>query len=81
MDVIEPNEAFVAQGLAVLRDLGLTDEDPRVNPNGGAIALAASGPRLAATALNQLECTGGRNGLCTMCIGAGRGIAMVIERV
>ena len=85
MDVIELNEAFAAQGLAVLRDLGLADDDPRVNPNGGAIALGhplgASGARLVTTALNQLEHTGGRYALCTMCIGVGQGIALVIERV
>jgi 3-oxoadipyl-CoA thiolase len=85
MDVIELNEAFAAQGLAVLRDLGLADDDPRVNPNGGAIALGhplgASGARLATTAMNQLHRTGGRYALCTMCIGVGQGIAVVIERV
>jgi acetyl-CoA acetyltransferase family protein len=85
MDVIELNEAFAAQGLAVLRDLGLADDDPRVNPNGGAIALGhplgASGARLATTAMYQLHKTGGRYALCTMCIGVGQGIAMVIERV
>ncbi|MBX3603354.1 MAG: 3-oxoadipyl-CoA thiolase [Rubrivivax sp.] len=85
MDVIELNEAFAAQGLAVLRQLGLADDDPRVNPNGGAIALGhplgASGARLVTTALNQLQRTGGRYGLCTMCIGVGQGIALVIERV
>ncbi|MGL6111507.1 MAG: 3-oxoadipyl-CoA thiolase [Rubrivivax sp.] len=85
MDVIELNEAFAAQGLAVLRDLGLADDDARINPNGGAIALGhplgASGARLATTALNQLERIGGRYGLCTMCIGVGQGIALVIERV
>ncbi|HUG72886.1 MAG TPA: 3-oxoadipyl-CoA thiolase [Steroidobacteraceae bacterium] len=84
MDVIELNEAFAAQALAVLRDLGVADDDPRVNPNGGAIALGhplgASGARLATTALNQLERIGGRYGLCTMCIGVGQGIALVIER-
>ena len=84
MDVIELNEAFAAQGLAVTRDLGLADDDARVNPNGGAIAighpLGASGARLVATALNQLERTGGRYALCTMCIGVGQGIALVIER-
>ncbi len=84
-DVIELNEAFAAQGLAVLRDLGLADDDARVNPNGGAIALGhplgASGARLVTTALNQLEVNGGRYGLCTMCIGVGQGIALVIERV
>ena len=85
MDVIELNEAFAAQGLAVLRLLGLQDDDPRVNPNGGAIALGhplgASGARLVTTATNQLHKTGGRYALCTMCIGVGQGIAMVIERV
>ena len=85
MDVIELNEAFAAQGLAVLRDLGVADDDARVNPNGGAIALGhplgASGARLVTTALNQLERSGGRFGLCTMCIGVGQGIALVIERV
>jgi 3-oxoadipyl-CoA thiolase len=85
MDVIELNEAFAAQGLAVLRDLGLSDDDPRVNPNGGAIALGhplgASGARLATTAMNQLHRSGGRYALCTMCIGVGQGIALVIERV
>ena len=85
MDVIELNEAFAAQGLAVLRDLGLQDDDPRVNPNGGAIALGhplgASGARLVTTAVNQLHKSGGRYALCTMCIGVGQGIAMVIERV
>ncbi len=84
-DVIELNEAFAAQGLAVLRDLGLADDDARVNPNGGAIALGhplgASGARLATTALNQLEVSGGRYALCTMCIGVGQGIALVIEKV
>jgi len=85
MDVIELNEAFAAQGLAVLRDLGLADDDARVNPNGGAIALGhplgASGARLVTTALNHLERSGGRYGLCTMCIGVGQGIALVMERV
>jgi acetyl-CoA C-acetyltransferase len=85
MEVIELNEAFAAQGLAVLRDLGLADDDPRVNPNGGAIALGhplgASGARLATTAANQLHKTGGRYALCTMCIGVGQGIALVLERV
>jgi acetyl-CoA acetyltransferase len=85
MDVIELNEAFAAQGLAVLRDLGLTDDDPRVNPNGGAIALGhplgASGARLVTTAINQLARTRGRYALCTMCIGVGQGIALVVERV
>ncbi|MBU6491648.1 MAG: 3-oxoadipyl-CoA thiolase, partial [Burkholderiales bacterium] len=85
IDVIELNEAFAAQGLAVLRALGLPDDDPRVNPNGGAIALGhplgMSGARLVTTALYQLHRTGGRLALCTMCIGVGQGIAMVIERV
>jgi acetyl-CoA acyltransferase len=85
MDVIELNEAFAAQGLAVLRDLGLADDDARVNPNGGAIALGhplgASGARLATTAVNQLQRMGGRYALCTMCIGVGQGIAVVLERV
>ena len=85
IDVIELNEAFAAQGLAVLRQLGLRDDDPRVNPNGGAIALGhplgASGARLATTAVNQLCSTGGRYALCTMCIGVGQGIALVLERV
>jgi len=85
MAVIELNEAFAAQGLAVLRLLGLQDDDPRVNPNGGAIALGhplgASGARLATTAVNQLVRTGGRYALCTMCIGVGQGIALVLERV
>ena len=85
MDVIELNEAFAAQGLAVLRQLGLQDDDPRVNPNGGAIALGhplgASGARLATTAVNQLHRSGGRYALCTMCIGVGQGIAVVLERV
>ena len=85
MDVIELNEAFAAQGLAVLRELGLKDDDPRVNPNGGAIALGhplgASGARLATTAVNQLHATKGRYALCTMCIGVGQGIALVVERV
>ena len=85
IDVIELNEAFAAQGLAVLRDLGLADDDVRVNPNGGAIALGhplgASGARLATTAVNQLHQARGRYALCTMCIGVGQGIAMVLERV
>jgi acetyl-CoA C-acetyltransferase len=85
MDVIELNEAFAAQGLAVLRDLGLADDDARVNPNGGAIALGhplgASGARLVTTAMNQLHRIQGRYALCTMCIGVGQGIAVVIERV
>ena len=85
MDVIELNEAFAAQGLAVLRMLGLADDDERVNAWGGAIALGhplgASGARLATTAVNRLHATGGRYALCTMCIGVGQGIAVVIERV
>lgn len=85
MDVIELNEAFAAQALAVLRQLGLQDDAAQVNPNGGAIALGhplgASGARLVLTALRQLEASGGRYGLCTMCIGVGQGIAMIIERV
>ena len=85
MDVVELNEAFAAQSLAVLRQLGLPDDAEHVNPNGGAIALGhplgASGARLATTAVNQLERTGARYALCTMCIGVGQGIAMVIERV
>ncbi|WP_338416165.1 3-oxoadipyl-CoA thiolase [uncultured Sphaerotilus sp.] len=85
MDVIELNEAFAAQGLAVLRDLGLADDDARVNPNGGAIALGhplgASGARLVTTAVNQLHRIGGRYALCTMCIGVGQGIALIVERV
>ncbi|GAB3432571.1 3-oxoadipyl-CoA thiolase [Massilia solisilvae] len=85
MDVIELNEAFAAQGLAVTRDLGLPDGAEHVNPNGGAIAighpLGASGARLVTTAVNQLHRTGGRYALCTMCIGVGQGIALIIERV
>ena len=85
MDVIELNEAFAAQGLAVLRQLGLADDDPRVNAWGGAIALGhplgASGARLATTAVNRLHATGGRYALATMCIGVGQGIAVVLERV
>ena len=85
MDVIELNEAFAAQGLATLRLLGVADNDPRVNPNGGAIALGhplgASGARLVMTAVHQLHKTQGRYALCTMCIGVGQGIAMIVERV
>lgn len=85
MDVIELNEAFAAQALAITRDLGLPDDSEKVNPNGGAISLGhplgASGARLVTTALNQLEMTGGRYALCTMCIGVGQGIALIIERV
>jgi len=85
LDVIELNEAFAAQALAVLRDLGLPDDATHVNPNGGAIAighpLGASGARLVTTAVNQLQRTGGRYALCTMCIGVGQGIAVILERV
>lgn len=85
MDVIELNEAFAAQGLAVMRELGLKDDDPRVNPNGGAIALGhplgASGARLVIAAVNQLHRTNGRYALCTMCIGVGQGVALILERV
>ncbi|MCV6587580.1 MAG: 3-oxoadipyl-CoA thiolase [Marinobacterium sp.] len=85
MDVIELNEAFASQGLAVMRDLGLADDAAHVNPNGGAIALGhplgASGARLVTTAMYQLHRTGGRYALCTMCIGVGQGIAIIIERV
>jgi acetyl-CoA acyltransferase len=85
MDVIELNEAFAAQGLAVLRELGIADDDARVNPNGGAIALGhplgMSGARLALTATRELHRRGGRYALCTMCIGVGQGYAMVLERV
>ena len=85
LDVIELNEAFAAQGLAVLRALGLADDDPRVNAWGGAIALGhplgASGARLATTAVNRLQATGGRYALCTMCVGVGQGIAVILERV
>jgi acetyl-CoA acetyltransferase len=85
MDVIELNEAFAAQGLAVLRQLGVPDDAPHVNPNGGAIALGhplgMSGARLVLTAAEELQRTGGRYALCTMCIGVGQGIAMMIERV
>ena len=85
MDVIELNEAFAAQGLATLRELGVADDDVRVNPNGGAIALGhplgMSGARLITTALVELEEKQKRYALCTMCIGVGQGIAMVIERV
>ncbi len=85
IDVIELNEAFAAQGLAVTRGLGLADDDPRVNPNGGAIALGhplgASGARLVATAVNQLHAGGGRYAVCTMCIGVGQGIALLLERI
>ncbi len=84
MDVIELNEAFAAQGLAVLRELGIDEHAEHVNPNGGAIALGhplgMSGARLVTTAAYQLRRTGGRYALCTMCIGVGQGIAMIIER-
>jgi len=85
MDVIELNEAFAAQGLATLRQLGVDDDDPRVNPNGGAIAighpLGMSGARLVLTAAYQLRRTGGRYALCTMCVGVGQGAAIILERV
>lgn len=85
MDVIELNEAFAAQSLACLREFGVADDDPRVNPNGGAIALGhplgMSGARLLLTAARELEATGGRYALCTMCIGVGQGMATIIERV
>jgi acetyl-CoA acetyltransferase len=85
MDVIELNEAFAAQAIPVLRELGVAEDAAHVNPNGGAIALGhplgASGARLVTTALYQLRRTGGRYALCTMCIGVGQGIALVIERV
>jgi acetyl-CoA acyltransferase len=84
-DVVELNEAFASQALAVLRELGIPDDAPHVNPNGGAIALGhplgASGARLVTTAMYQLERTGGKLALCTMCIGVGQGIALAIERV
>jgi acetyl-CoA acetyltransferase len=84
-DVVELNEAFAAQALACMRDLGLPDDADHVNPNGGAIALGhplgMSGARLVTTALNQLEQSGGKRALCTMCIGVGQGIALAIERV
>jgi acetyl-CoA acetyltransferase family protein len=85
MDVIELNEAFASQSLAVLRELGLPDDSPKINPNGGAIAighpLGASGGRLITTAVYQLQRTKGRYALCAMCVGVGQGIAMVVERV
>jgi acetyl-CoA acetyltransferase len=85
MDVVEVNEAFAAQALAVLRDLGLSDDAEHVNPNGGAIALGhplgMSGARLVTTAMYELRRRGGRYALCMMCIGVGQGIAVIIERV
>jgi acetyl-CoA acyltransferase len=85
MDVIELNEAFAAQSLACIRELGLKDDDPRVNPNGGAIALGhplgMSGARLILTAARELEKKGKRYALCTMCVGVGQGMATIIERV
>ena len=85
MDVIEINEAFAAQVLACLRELGVPDDAPHVNPNGGAIALGhplgATGARLVATAMHQLRRAGGRYALCTMCIGVGQGIALALGRV
>ncbi|MEP7384213.1 MAG: 3-oxoadipyl-CoA thiolase, partial [Gemmatimonadota bacterium] len=84
MDVIELNEAFAAQSLACLRELGIADDDARVNPNGGAIALGhplgMSGARLALTAVRELQRSGKRYALCTMCIGVGQGFAMILER-
>jgi acetyl-CoA acetyltransferase len=85
MDIVELNEAFASQALAVLRELEIPDDAPHVNPNGGAIALGhplgASGARLVTTALYQLSRTKGRHALCTMCIGVGQGIALILERV
>ena len=85
IDVVELNEAFAAQGLAVLRQLGVADDDPRVNPNGGAIALGhplgMSGARLALTATEELQRNGSKVALATMCIGVGQGIALALERV
>jgi acetyl-CoA acetyltransferase len=85
MDVVELNEAFAAQAIAVLRQLGIAEDADHVNPNGGAIALGhplgASGARLVITAAEQLQRSGGRYALCTMCIGVGQGIAAIIERV
>jgi acetyl-CoA acetyltransferase len=84
-DVIELNEAFAAQAVAVLRELGIAEDAPHVNPNGGAIAighpLGASGARLVATAIHQLARTGGRRALCTMCVGVGQGVSVIFERV
>ena len=85
LDIIELNEAFAAQGLAVLRELGVDDDDPRVNPQGGAIALGhplgASGARLVTTAMYQLQRTKKKTALCTMCVGVGQGSSIIIERV
>lgn len=85
IDIIELNEAFASQGLAVLRQLGIEDDDPRVNPNGGAIALGhplgMSGARLCLTLTEELQRTGARYGLATMCIGVGQGIALLLERI
>ena len=85
MDLIELNEAFAAQSLACLRELGIADDDPRVNPNGGAIAighpLGMSGARIALAATRQLQRSGARYALCTMCIGVGQGFALILERV
>jgi acetyl-CoA C-acetyltransferase len=85
MDVIELNEAFASQAVAVLRELGIPEDAPHVNPNGGAIALGhplgASGARLVTTALYQLQRANGKYALCTMCIGVGQGIALILERV
>ncbi len=85
MDVIELNEAFAAQALAVLRELGLQDDDPRVNPNGGAIALGhplgMSGTRLVITAMKELQRKQGKYALCTMCVGVGQGVALILENV
>jgi acetyl-CoA acetyltransferase len=85
MDIIELNEAFAAQSIACLREFGLEDDDPRVNPNGGAIALGhplgMSGARLLLTAARELQLTSGRFAICTMCIGVGQGMATIIERV
>jgi acetyl-CoA acetyltransferase len=85
MDIIELNEAFAAQALACIRQLGLADDDPRINPLGGAIALGhplgMSGARILTSAVHQLRRTGGRYALCTLCVGVGQGVAMVLERV
>jgi acetyl-CoA acyltransferase len=85
IDAIELNEAFAAQSLACLRELGIADDDPRVNPNGGAIALGhplgMSGARLLLTASHELQRTGGRYALATMCVGVGQGMATILERV